>query len=387
LRKHNPEAMCFWFLLCVAFVSVCCETQTQFQNVIDSLNCNNRCTIVKEENQTVVLAASDVNLGGSLHADLRFFAHLQNFTCVRCNLSGTMVARLPPALVTFDVRGNNITGTVVKGLFANRTLPLQRFVLTNNEFAAIDFEAFDNAPNLTLLQLASSLAASQATRMHALPSESFFTSHHLLQMLNLDGIKFGAALPAMALPNLIQLSARNCDIIGTVPSQIGRMTKLASLSLNGNPITRLPSELFALSSLTSLDLSGTSLNVSELIPFAAKLTGLAVCRLPAGQVACLSNCNSKCCVSNSTDCQSTTRVTTTAARVTTTATAVAALSTAVTTTMTTTTSAAVSGPESLTAQSASAASDLTIPIAIGAGIAAVVLIAAVAISVVVWRKK
>jgi Leucine-rich repeat (LRR) protein len=334
-----------------------------------------------DDNQTLVLAASGVNLGGSLHADLRNFTRLQNLTFAGCNLSGTMV-RLPPALVTFDIRNNNVNGTVAKSLFANRSLPLQRFVVANNDFAEIDFAAFDNAPNLTFLQLANSLAASQATRLHALPSESFLTSHRQLQALQLDGINFGTALPSLAPLNLTLLTARNCNFSGTVPSQIGRMTKLTGLFLNGNPITRLPSAL----SLTSLDLTGTSLNVSELLPFAAKLTALTFCRLPQPQVPCISSNNNKCSASNSTDCRPATTTATTVAALSTavtTAAATPATTTSTATLSTTTTMSALSGPESL----ASAASDLTIPIAIGAGIAAVVLISAVVISIVVWRKK
>ena len=119
--------------------------------------------------------------------------------------------------------------------------------------------------------------------MTALPPEiGQLTS---LQTLNLDGNQLTALPPEIGQLTSLQTLGLDGNQLTALPPEIGQLTSLQTLNLDGNQLTALPPEIGQLTSLQTLKLDGNQL--TALPPEIGQLTSLQTLGLIGNQLTAL----------------------------------------------------------------------------------------------------
>jgi len=234
--------------------------------------------------QLRVLDISSMNLNGQLPSEVGLCTHLASLRSSKSIFTGTIPSEIGQlaALTSLDLGSNLLTGTIPTEI--GRLTGVTAVDLDGNQLSG-------TIPNSVIILATegslSSLSLSENQLTGTLPFELFsleslgcrktlmcgcvsncpvpFPSYvdFLLQqstvMLSLESsdLLFNGTVPTTIglLSNLETLTLR-VDLSGKIPSELGRLSKLTSLDLSADLSGTIPSELGLLSKLTSLVLSG-----------------------------------------------------------------------------------------------------------------------------------
>ncbi|PQP96819.1 putative receptor-like protein kinase [Prunus yedoensis var. nudiflora] len=211
-----------------------------------------------------VLAAFANNLVGSIPTPLGQLKNLTFFSLGSSNLSGT----IPPsiynlsALDVFSVEGNQIRGSLPSDL--GNTLPnLQIFSIADNKLTG-QVPDFRKLHNLKRFHIQDNRLGSGIDGDLSFLSD--LTNATELEHLSMGPNNFGGTLPTSISnlsTNLQTFWFRRNQIHGSIPTELGNLVNLKSVSMSRNSFTgSIPTEIQKLSSLVELDISMNALSGS-----------------------------------------------------------------------------------------------------------------------------
>lgn len=213
--------------------------------------------VLCDENLDVIELDLDTNnLVGTLPAELGLLFTLQNLTLAGNAIGSTIPSEIGmlSSLVSVDVHGNMLEGTLPVEM--GRLTALDRMDFSFNKLRGSIPAALGDLSSLVNIYLNNNVLAGQ------IPSEIQYCRNLLSLILNSNALSGTVPSEFGALSNIETIElANNLFSDTTIPSELGVLSTLVSLNMDGsNIVGTIPSELGNLSSLLELQLGSSTLS-------------------------------------------------------------------------------------------------------------------------------